>query len=72
MGWFGILILTAIVLKWVTQLWLEWLNQKSVRAHAAAVPESLRTIIDEPTYARTVEYTLAKTRLRKLFHQYVK
>ena len=66
MGWFGILILAVIVLRWGTQQWLEWLNQKSVRAHAAAVPEPLRTIIDEPTYARTTEYTLAKTRLRKI------
>jgi len=54
-----------LALKWVVQLWLERLNRRHVLAHAGAVPEVLREIIDDKTYARTVEYTLAKSRLHR-------
>jgi STE24 endopeptidase len=65
MSWFGALILCLVGARWVTQLWLEWLNEQNVRAHAGAVPEQLREIIDPLTYARTTDYTLAKARLHK-------
>ncbi len=48
------------------QLWLERLNSKHVRARAAAVPESLGSIVDASTYGKAVEYTLAKSRFRKI------
>lgn len=44
---------------------LEVLNQRHVRAHAGRVPEAFAGVIDGPTYARSIEYTLAKSR----FHQ---
>ena len=66
MNWFGILVLAVVGVKWAAQLWLEWLNEKNVRAHAGMVPEALQTIVDSPTYARTVQYTLAKGALRKV------
>jgi STE24 endopeptidase len=66
MNWFGVFILCLITLKWVAQLWLERLNEANVRANAGAVPERLKGVIDPPTYAKTVEYTLAKSRFRKL------
>jgi STE24 endopeptidase len=62
---FAILIVVLIVLKLVVQLALEQLNQRNVRAHAQAVPESFKDIIDEPTYRRSVEYTLAKGRVHQ-------
>jgi STE24 endopeptidase len=62
---FAILIVVLIVLKLVVQLALEQLNQRNVRAHAQAVPESFKYIIDEPTYRRSVEYTLAKGRVHQ-------
>ena len=65
MTWFGIIVLGAVGLKWVTQLWLERLNARNVRAHAAVVPEGLQGIVDPSTYAKSVEYTLAQGR----FHQ---
>lgn len=66
MSWFGTLVLALVGLKWLTQLLLERLNERNVQAHAAAVPELLRGVVDAPTYAKTVEYTLAKGHLRKL------
>lgn len=66
MNGFGALVLLVVGLKWATQLWLEQLNARHVRAHSGAVPESLRTVVDPPTYAKAVEYTLAKGRFRKV------
>ena len=45
------------------QLWLERLNRREVLAHAGAVPAAFRAIVDEATYARAVQYTLAQGRL---------
>jgi STE24 endopeptidase len=65
MSWFGGCIFAAVVLRWLTQLLLERLNERNVRNQQAGVPESLRGVIDPAAYARSVEYTLAKTRLRR-------
>lgn len=57
--------LALIVGKWATQLWLARLNERHVLQHADAVPEPFRGIVDPATYSRSVEYTLAKSRLHK-------
>jgi STE24 endopeptidase len=57
------IVLGLILGRWTAQLCLEHLNQRFVLAHAAAVPEAFRGFIDEPTYARSVQYTLARGRL---------
>lgn len=66
MTWFSILVLGLILLKWAAQLWLESLNRRAVLSHAGRVPEAFQSIIDEPTYRKTVEYTLAKGRLHQV------
>src|SRR5690348_5434095 len=66
MNWFGILVVVAVGAKWAGQLWLEWLNARHVRAHAGSVPKALQNVMDGPTAARTVQYTLAKSRFRKI------
>lgn len=66
MNWFGTLVVMVVGWRWATQLWLERLNRNYVRAHAAAVPEPLKGIVDPPTYAKAVEYTLAKSRFRQV------
>lgn len=66
MNWFVLIVLALIALKCVVQLWLERLNQRNVRAHAGAVPEVFKGIVDEPTYAKSVQYTLAKGRLEQI------
>jgi STE24 endopeptidase len=41
---------------------LEWLNQKHVRANARAVPAAFANTVTPETYAKSVAYTLAKSR----------
>src|SRR5690606_1501191 len=55
-------VLLLFMLRWLAQLGLEWLNRSEVRAHASAVPEPFREIIDAPTYERAVAYTLTRNR----------
>ncbi|HVU38850.1 MAG TPA: M48 family metallopeptidase [Opitutales bacterium] len=50
-------VLTAQV---AVDTWLDALNRRYVRAHAVAPPAALREVMDDATYARAVEYTLAK------------
>jgi STE24 endopeptidase len=63
---FTIIILVLIVAKCAAQFWLEGLNRRNVQAHAGAVPEAFKGIVDEATYAKSVEYTLAKWRLNRV------
>src|SRR5580692_10505428 len=53
---------TLIVARWAAERWLDHLNRRSVLAHSGTVPESFKDTIDAPTYAKSVEYTLAKAR----------
>src|SRR5947208_1309070 len=59
----GLWIARLIVLRWIAQLLLEHLNRRHVLAHAHAVPEAFRTTIDPATYAKSIQYTLARGRL---------
>jgi STE24 endopeptidase len=52
-----------IFAKWLTQLGLERLNQRELRAHADAVPGAFRDLVDPVTYARSTQYSLARSRL---------
>ncbi len=63
---FSGIVLGAIVVKWAAQVWLERLNQKHVRAYASGIPEELTGVVDGPTYAKSVEYTLAKGHFHEL------
>jgi STE24 endopeptidase len=51
-----------IVAKWIAQMALEWLNQQHVQAHASAVPPAFANTVTPETYAKSVAYTLAKSR----------
>src|SRR5882672_3292002 len=66
MTWFAVIVLALIALKWSAQIWLERLNQRNVRAHASAVPEVFKGVVDEATYAKSVAYTLAQSRLDQI------
>jgi STE24 endopeptidase len=59
---FAIAALALILARCAAELWLSRLNQRHVRAHASSVPEAFRDTIDEATYRRSVDYTLAKAR----------
>ncbi len=55
-------VLALILARWATQLALERLNERHVRAHADVVPEAFKETIDAPSYAKSIQYTLAKGR----------
>lgn len=54
--------LGLIVAKWLAQFYLDKINQRHVQAHAGAIPPAFKDMIDEPTYKKSVDYTLAKNR----------
>jgi STE24 endopeptidase len=60
----GVTLAVSILLvaKWAVQFWLDRLNKRNVLAHADAVPEAFKNSIDDATYAKSVQYTLAKSR----------
>jgi len=63
LGPVALIAVALIIAKVLTELWLCRLNRKHVLAHAGAVPEAFKSIIDEPTYKKSVQYTLAKSKL---------
>src|SRR3954466_9958034 len=64
------IIVGLILARWAAELWLSRVNRRHVLAHAGAVPEAFREIIDEPTYKKSVEYTLAKERFGTIQEAY--
>src|SRR6478736_8997441 len=63
---FAIIALVLILARAIAELWLSLLNQRQVRAHADEVPPAFREMVDEPTYRRSVNYTLAKSRFGEI------
>ena len=57
-----IIALVLILARAIAELWLSRLNQRHVCAHEDEVPPAFRGMIDEATYRRSVDYTLAKNR----------
>lgn len=51
-----------LVLKLVTGIVLDCMNMRHARAKSAAVPEAFTDFIDLPTYKKSIDYTVAKTR----------
>src|SRR5262245_9826330 len=59
---FAIVALILILARVIAELWLSRLNRRHVRTHADEVPPAFREMVDEPTYHRSGDYTLAKSR----------
>src|ERR1051325_6398200 len=57
------IILVLMILRWAVQLWLDRLNVRHVKANSGAVPEAFKHLMDEATYKKSIDYTLAKSRL---------
>jgi STE24 endopeptidase len=66
----SVTVAAAIILKWAAQVWLERLNVNHVRAHAGAVPNAFKGVVDETTYRKSVEYTLAKGKFEQIETSY--
>jgi STE24 endopeptidase len=59
-----------IVARLAAELWLAQLNRRHVRQHAGAVPEAFKEFIEPQTYAKSIDYTLAKSRLGQIEDTY--
>jgi STE24 endopeptidase len=70
MHWVALVVCLLIFARWAVELWLSALNRRHVRAHADAVPEAFRGVVDEPTYKKSVAYTLAKARFVSIEEAY--
>lgn len=62
MDWLPAAVIALVILRLVAQLTLEGLNRAEVRRNANRRPEALADVMDEATYAKAVQYTLAKSR----------
>src|SRR5579863_3288149 len=65
-SWPIFIALILVPAKWGAQLWLARLNERNVLAHAGAVPEAFKEAMDEATYAKSVQYTLARSRFGQI------
>jgi STE24 endopeptidase len=63
-----VLTIVALLIGWrlAAELGLNALNAATVRRHSSEPPAAVAAIMDQPTYRRTVAYTLAKLRLGSL------
>ncbi len=59
-------VLALILARVGVQFWLEHLNRVHVLAHRGSVPEPLKATMDEATFARSIQYTLANSRVRQV------
>ena len=56
-----ILAAVLILVRWGAESWLALLNRRHVRSHSGEVPAAFRGTVDDATYAKSVEYTLARS-----------
>lgn len=63
---FAAIALFLIVARLLAELWLTRVNERHVLAHATAIPDAFRGVVDETTYKKSVDYTLTKARLEKV------
>src|SRR5579883_3113953 len=59
-------VVALLIGRWAAQLWLANLNRRSVLAHADRVPDAFQGFVDDATYSKSVQYTLAKHRFGNL------
>ncbi|MDP2137643.1 MAG: M48 family metallopeptidase [Candidatus Didemnitutus sp.] len=66
MHWLPALVIVLVLARLAAQLCLEAMNRSEVGLHAGVPPGALSDIMDEETFARAAEYTLAKSRFASL------
>ncbi len=63
MNFIATIVTLLILARLAAERWLAALNRCHVLAHADAMPSAFQGIIDEPTYKKSVAYSLAKDQL---------
>ena len=62
MHWLPLTVVVLVILRLSAQLALEALNRAEARRHTGQRPAALAGVMDDATYAKSVDYTLAKSR----------
>jgi STE24 endopeptidase len=62
MSWLPLAVVILLLLRLAAQLALEAANRAETRLHAGVLPGAFTGIMDEATFARAADYTLAKSR----------
>ncbi len=62
MHWLPLTVMALLAARLIAQLVLESLNRAEVRRHAGAPPTALGGVMDDATFAKAGDYTLAKSR----------
>jgi STE24 endopeptidase len=62
MHWLPLAVLSLLIARLLAQLALEALNRSETRLHAGVPPGGLHEIMDDATFAKASDYTLAKSR----------
>lgn len=63
---FAIVAGVLILIRWAAEFYLTRLNESEVRRNQDQVPSAFAEIIDEETYRKSVQYTLARSRFGTL------
>lgn len=66
MPWLPQVVLALVVARLVAQLVLEALNRSETALHAGVLPGAFSGIMDEATYSKASDYTLAKSRFESV------
>ena len=61
-----LLTVVLILARWLAESGLAWLNRLHVQANSGEVPAAFRDTVDAATYAKSVSYTLAKSRFGQM------
>lgn len=61
---------SLVAARWLAELWLARLNRRHVLANAGQMPAVFKDTMDEPTYAKSVQYTLARNRFSRFADAY--
>jgi len=62
MGWLPVCVLVIVILRLAAQLTLEALNRTEANRNSMQCPDALEGVMDAATYARSVQYSLARGR----------
>jgi STE24 endopeptidase len=65
MNWFAVVTLGLIGARCLAQLYLGAVNRRHVIEHRDVIPDAFKGAIEPGVYAKSVEYTLAKSRLNQ-------
>ena len=66
----GLIAFCLILIRYGFEFWLDRINTRHVIKNSKTVPDSFKEVMDESTYKKSVDYTLAKSRFGTIVDTY--